>query len=379
MKIKVPMNPAKKLFPYFLMLSLLLTIGIIFAGCSKKEEKKTVYEKKPIPVKVEKVKRGILSRGLNYKGTVLPWQRANIGPDTAGRIARIYKKPGDTVSKDALLAELDTTTLKLQANQAEAALAVARAAYKDALLNHERLQKLYEKNAISQMQLEKAALALEAADTQQKSAEAGLNSVKHMLNMSYMRAPFAGIITSKNMEEGDMINPMMGSSMGNSGVLTLMDLKKVKITLDVPTEDIEKINIGQKCMVKVDTYPDEIFEGEIYSRNLAADTISKTFKVEVKVDNPDIKIKAGVFAEVKIEISSKANVLILPISALIEQDNNAYVVLYNEGIAKYKNIKVGQRNNESFEILEGLQEGEQVVVEGNYDLKEGTLITAAAI
>lgn len=373
------MNPAKKLFPYFLMLSLLLTIGIIFAGCSKKEEKKTVYEKKPIPVKVEKVKRGILSRGLNYKGTVLPWQRANIGPDTAGRIDRIYKKPGDIVSKDALLAELDTTTLKLQANQAEAALAVARAAYKDALLNHERLQKLYEKNAISQMQLEKAALALEAADTQQKSAEAGLNSVKHMLNMSYMRAPFAGIITSKNMEEGDMINPMMGSSMGNSGVLTLMDLKKVKITLDVPTEDIEKINIGQKCMVKVDTYPDEIFEGEIYSRNLAADTISKTFKVEVKVDNPDIKIKAGVFAEVKIEISSKANVPMLPISALIEQDNNAYVVLYNEGIAKYKNIKVGQRNNESFEILEGLQEGEQVVVEGNYDLKEGTLITAAAI
>ncbi|HLP57571.1 MAG TPA: biotin/lipoyl-binding protein, partial [Candidatus Deferrimicrobium sp.] len=189
MKIKVPMNRAKKLFPYFLMLSMLLTISFIFAGCSKKEEKKTVYEKKPIPVKVEKVKRGILIRGLNYKGTVLPWQRANIGPDTAGRIDRIYKKPGDIVSKDALLAELDTTTLKLQANQAEAALAVARAAYKDALLNHERLQKLYEKTAISQMQLEKAALALEAADTQQKSAEAGLNSVKHMLNMSYMRAP----------------------------------------------------------------------------------------------------------------------------------------------------------------------------------------------
>ncbi|HLP59578.1 MAG TPA: efflux RND transporter periplasmic adaptor subunit, partial [Candidatus Deferrimicrobium sp.] len=212
-----------------------------------------------------------------------------------------------------------------------------------------------------------------------KSAEAGLNSVKHMLNMSYMRAPFAGIITSKNMEEGDMINPMMGSSMGNSGVLTLMDLKKVKITLDVPTEDIEKIDIGQKCMVKVDTYPDEIFEGEIYSRNLAADTISKTFKVEVKVDNPEIKIKAGVFAEVKIEISSKANVLLLPLSALIEQENNTYVILYNDGKAEYKNIKVGQRNNQVFEILEGLQEGEQVVVEGNYDLKEGTLITPGVI
>ena len=374
MKIRVPMNPAKGLFPVHILF-LFLAIVFIFPGCSKKEEKKIVYEKKPILVNVEKVKRGTLIRDLNYKGTVLPWQKANIGPDAAGRIAKIYMKPGDMVNKDKLLAELDTTTLKLQANQAEAALAVANAAYKDALLNHQRIQKLYEKTAVSQMQLEKSALALEAADTQQKSAEAALNTVKHMLNMSYMRAPFAGIITSKNMEEGDMINPMMGMSVGNSGVLTLMDLKKVKITLDVPTEDIEKISIGQKCNVKVDTYPDDVFKGEIYSRNLAADPVSKTFKVEVKVDNPDIKIKAGIFAEVRIEISSKENVLLLPISALIEQGDATYVVLYNDGTAKYENIKVGQRNIQLFEILEGLEEGQQVVVEGNYDLKEGTLLT----
>jgi RND family efflux transporter MFP subunit len=371
------MNPAKN-FAYFLMISIILAVSFIFSGCTKKEEK-IVYEKKPIEVKVEKVKRGVLIRSLNYKGTVLPWQKANIGPDTSGRIEKIYKKPGDMVNKGTLLAELDTTTLKLQKNQADAALAVANAAYKDAELNHQRLQKLYEKNAVSQMQLEKASLALEAADTQKKSAEAALNTVQHMLNMSYMRAPFAGIITSKNMEEGDMINPMMGTSMGNPGVLTLMDLTKVKITLDVPTEDIEKINIGQKCIVKIETYPNEVFEGEIYSRNLAADPASKTFKVEVKVENPDIKIKAGVFAEVKVEISSKENALILPITALLEQDNDTSVVLYNNGTAKYKNIKVGQRNNQEFEILEGLQEGDLVVVEGNYDLKEGTLITSAAL
>lgn len=363
-----------------MILSLALTVCVVFTDCSKKNgDNKVVYEKKPLQVKVGKVQRGVLTRELSYKGNVLPWQRANIGPDAAGRIQKIYKKPGDIVNKDTLLAELDTTTLKLQANQAEAALAVANAAYKDALLNHQRLQKLYEKTAVSQMQLEKAALALEAADTQQKSAEAALNTVKHMLNMAYMRAPFAGIITSKNMEEGDVINPMMGMSMGNSGVLTLMDLKKIKITLDVPSEDIEKISIGQKCIVKVDTYPDEVFEGEIYTRNLAADTISKTFKVEVKVENPEIKIKAGVFAEVKVEIFRKENVLLLPIAALNEQGNSTDVVLYNDGTAKYKNVKVGQRNDRLFEVLEGLVEGQQVVVEGNYDLKEGTLLALQEI
>ncbi|MDQ1353249.1 MAG: Efflux transporter periplasmic adaptor subunit [Acidobacteriota bacterium] len=358
-----------------MIISLALAVCVVFTGCSKNNgDKKVVYEKKALQVKATKVKRGVLTQELSYKGTVLPWLRANIGPDAAGRVEKIYKKPGDIVNKNDLLAELDTTTLKLQEKQAEAGLAVANAAYKDALLNHQRIQKLYEKTAVSQMQLEKAALALEAADTQQKSAEAALNTVKHMLNMAYMRAPFAGIITSKNMEEGDIINPMMGMSMGSSGVLTLMDLKKIKITLDVPSEDIEKIKIGQKCQVKIETYQDDVFDGEIYTRNLAADTISKTFKIEVKVDNPEIKIKAGVFAEVKVEIFKKENILLLPIPALIEQGDTTSVVLYNDGAAKYKNIKVGQRNDGVFEVLEGLEEGQQVVVEGNYDLKEGTLL-----
>lgn len=355
--------------PIILFFVIILILPI---GCSKKSDKKPIYKKRSVYVKVEKVRRGLLSRTLTYKGTVLPWQKANIGPDVSGRVKKIYKKPGDKVKKDTLLAELDTTTLKLQLKQAEAAHEVSKAAYKDALLNYQRLNKLYEKRAISRLQLEKSELTLESADTQKKSAEAGLNVVKHILENSYMRAPFNGIITSKNLNEGDIINPMMGM---NTGVLILMDLRKVKITLDIPSEDIEKVKIGQKCKIKVDTLPGEVFKGEVYSKNLAADIISKTFKVEVKIDNPATKIKAGIFAEVMIEISRKENILILPLSALIVQDDVRYVVLYNNGISKFKNVKVGERNDRVFEILGGLEEDQLVVVEGNYDLKEENPIT----
>lgn len=352
---------------FFSLLAVMLAVA-----CSRGNEKQTVYEKKPVKVKVETVKRGVLNRVLSYKGTVYPWQQANIGPDISGRVKKIYKKPGDTVQKDELLTELDITTVNLQSNQAEAALEAAKAAHKDALLNFRRLKKLFEKNAVSQMQLEKAELALEAAQTNEQSAAAGVAVIKHNLKNSIMRAPFSGIITSKNMEEGDVINPMMGM---NTGILTLMDLKKVKIILDIPSGDIEKITVGQSCKVKVNTLPDDVFKGTVYSKNLAADITSKTFKVEVEVNNPGVAIKAGIFAEVEIEISRIENALLLPAGALMNEGDTNYVILFNQGTAKYCNVKIGRSNDRYFEILEGLQENQPVIVEGNYDLKENTAVT----
>lgn len=351
------------------ILILVLVLVVFLTGCKKEKHEKTTLTKQPVEVKVEQVIKGDFIKRLNYKGTVLPWKQANIGPDVSGRIAKIYKKQGDGVKKGALVAELDTTTMELQKKQVEAALEVANASYKDAELNFERIKKLHEKNAVSQMQYEKAQLALEAADTQKKSAEANLNVIKHTLNNSYMKAPFDGIITSKNHEEGDMINPMMGMT---AGVLTLMDLSKVKINIDVPAEDIEKIKINQDCQVRLTSLQDEIFQGRVYSKNLAADPISKTFKVEIMIRNPEIKIKAGVFAEVNIEILKKENSLLLPHSAVIEEKR---VVLYNNGTAKIQEVKIGGKNDRYYEIIEGLSEDDLVVVEGNYDLKEGALIS----
>ena len=351
-----------------LIFVLILIMAVIVPACKKENKEQTEFIKQPVKVKVEKVKRGELTRYLNYKGTVLPWKQANIGPDVSGRIDKIYKKQGDEVKKGMLLAQLDTTTMELQKKQVEAALEVANASYKDAKLNFDRIKKLIEKNAVSQMQYEKTQLALEAADTQKKSAEANLNVIKHTLSNSYMRAPFDGIITSKNHEEGDMINPMMGMT---AGVLTLMDLSQVKVHITVPAENIEDIKVNQKCRININSLEGEQFHGFVYSKNLAADPISKTFKVEIKIENPEIKIKAGVFAEVMVEISKKEDVLLLPYSAVVDEK---YVVLFNDGKAKVVEVQVGAKNDRFFEIVSGVTQDQIVVVEGNYDLKDGALI-----
>jgi multidrug efflux pump subunit AcrA (membrane-fusion protein) len=116
---------------------------------------------------------------------------------------------------------------------------------------------------------------------------------------------------------------------------------------------------------------EHVFKGEIFSKNWAADPISKTFKVEVKIENPEINIKAGVFAEVMIRISYRMDIITLPLSALVD---NQYVVLFEEGKARTVTVEVGDKNNQEVEIISGLNVGQLVVIEGNYDLKDGSLI-----
>jgi RND family efflux transporter MFP subunit len=246
---------------------------------------------------------------------------------------------------------------------------VAETAYQNAKLNAERMKKMLENRAISQMQYENTHLALDAADTQLKSAKATLDLVDYTARNANMKAPFAGIIASKNMEEGDMINPMMG--MGQS-ILTLMDLSKVKIVVDAPAEEIELIQIGQKCLVQISSRPGETFKGEVYSKNLAADPLSKTFKVEIKIDNPEIKIKAGVYADISIEYVSRNDVYLLPLSALLSGDRE--VMVDENGVARKRAVTVGLKNGSRFEVIAGVRPDEQVLTEGNYDLKDGTAI-----
>jgi membrane fusion protein (multidrug efflux system) len=151
-----------------------------------------------------------------------------------------------------------------------------------------------------------------------------------------------------------------------------MDLSKVKVVVDAPAEEIERIKIGQKCLVKISSLPGEVFVGEVYSKNLAADPLSKTFKVEVFIDNPQMKIKAGVYADIAIEYIRKENVYLLPLSALLAGDKE--VIVNDSGIAHKRAIVLGEKNGTRFEVVSGVNPGELVLTEGNYDLKEGTAI-----
>ncbi len=348
-----------------------LFLGMVFSCQPQRKEEKKEEFFAAARVKVWKVKKQRISERLSFTGTIQAWKKITITPDIAGKVSNIYVEEGDRVKKGQLLAELDTRSIRLQIEQGEAALAAAEANYKDAKRNMERMERLKEENAVSEQQYEKVKLAFEAAEAQLQQAQAALNLARHNFEVSMMRAPFDGIIASKNAEVGDVINPMMAGFSPTSGVLTLVDFSKVKIEFEVSSKDIVRFKKGQRALLKIESFPEKVFEGRITIVNSAADPVTKKFKVEVVAENPELIIRPNTFGEVTIEVSTRDDALVIPQEAILD---NSYVFLVKGNKAEKREVKLGLQNTGMVEVLSGVNEGELVIVEGNYGLKEGVEI-----
>jgi len=363
--------------PRILKAVLVLSIAfVVLPSCKpspKPEAKGAAQTYGAAPVKVFKVVRQRISEKLFYTGTVEAWQKINLTPDVGGKIARILVNEGDRVSKGQLLAELDAEAITLQLKQAEASLAVAQASFNNAQTNLERMERLSKEKAVSDQQYEQVKLAYDSAKAQLEQAQASVNLAQHSLDVSILKAPFSGVIASKNAEVGDVINPMMGGfSPGSaSGVLTLVDFSRIKIKADISGTDIPRIQKGQTAILRVPTNPGQEFKGTVQVVNLAADPQTKKFGIEVAVDNPDQVLRPGTFGEIVIEAHSHENVLVVPQKAVLE---NTYVFIVQDGKAARKEVTLGLQNTTMVEVSSGIAEGDLVIAEGGFGLEDGAQI-----
>ena len=323
------------------------------------------------PVKVFRVHRERISEKYTYTGTLEAGEKINITPEIGGKIAKIFVEEGDRVSRGQILAELETDTYRLQLKQAEAAVAVAEASFEDARRNRERMERLIQESAVSEQQVEKIRLAYEAAEAQLEQARAARNLAQHALDISIMKAPFSGVIASRNAEVGDVINPMMGTYSTTSGVLTLVDYSRIEITVAVSPQDVGRIAKGQEVLLRVPSQPGREFRGKVTIVNLTADPLSKKFNVEASFDNPGLVLRPGTFGDVVFEVQSHENALVIPQKAVLE---NSYVFVAEGSKAVRKEVTLGLQNTAMIEVLHGLSEDALVIVEGNFGLEDGALI-----
>ena len=346
-----------------------VVFGMLVSCQTAKQEDPAAAAESAIPVKVAQVVKQKISEKLTYTGTLEAWQKINIMPDIGGKVAKIYVEEGQRVEKDQLLAEMDTESIGLQLKQAEAALAVAEANYKNAAKNKERMDRLLQEKAVSDQQYELVKLGYDAAEAQLAQAQAAVNMARHTLDVSIMKAPFKGIIASKNAQVGDVINPMMGSYGPVSGVLTLVDYSRIKIGVEVSQSDVVRIQKGQPAAVRVSRGEAKEYPGTVTVVNTTADPQAKKFHVEVTVNNPELSLRPGTFGSVVFEVNSHDNALVVPQKAVIE---DKYVFLVQGTKAVKKAVALGLKNSVLVEVTAGLKEGDLVIVEGNFGLIDGT-------
>jgi RND family efflux transporter MFP subunit len=314
--------------------------------------------------------RRTISEKLTYTGVLEAWRKINITPETGGKLARIHVEEGQRVAQGQLLAELDSESIGLQLKQAEAGSAVADANFKNAARNKDRMDRLAAEKAVSDQQYEQVKLGYDAAKAQLEQAQAGVNLARHARDTGIMKAPWSGIVASKNAQVGDVLNPMMGGGYGApTGVLTLMDDSRIKVLVEVSPGDIGRLQKGRPALLRVVNGETKDYPGSISILNPMADPSSKKFRVEVIVGNAERKLRPGTFASILFEVQSHENALAVPQKSIL---NDKYVFVVENGKAVRREVALGLRNTTMVEVLSGLKEGESVIVEGSFGLIDGS-------
>lgn len=349
---------------------------IIFRGKGNEPEFRT-----------EKLVRGDIEMSVIATGTVNPVTTVLVGTQVSGTIKNIYVDFNSHVKKDQLIARIDPALFEAQVNQAKANLISAKAnldkaeaTLVDAKRTMERNKELLSKNLIAQSDFDTAETnyktanaSVSTAKSQVTQSEAALSSAETNLFYTKIVSPVDGIVVSRNVDVGQTV----AASFQTPTLFSIaQDLTKMQIDTNVDEADIGNIKVGQDVEFTVDAYPDITFKGKVWQVRNAPIIVENvvTYDVVIQVDNPELKLKPGMTANVSIIVSIKKDVLKIPNAALrfrlVEkvktaiQQKGAGVWILEQGKPKRIPVSTGISDGNYTELVSGnIKEGQEVIVE----------------
>jgi multidrug efflux pump subunit AcrA (membrane-fusion protein) len=187
-----------------------------------------------------------------------------------------------------------------------------------------------------------------------------------------VKAPINGTVIKYYVDIGDSVIPQ--EPMPQEPVFNIAYMDRVRIVVNVGEKDISKVRKGNRVRVSVDAYPGEKFPGSVVKIAPAVDPRSRKLKVELEIENEDHRLKPGMFADVEIIYKEHRNLLVVPRIAVLEREGKNVLFTVEDGYARLREVKTGVGDEERIEIVEGLTEGERVIVEGNFGLSDGAKV-----
>ena len=340
-------------FPLYII-SAALSLSI--CACSSKEKNDNEEIQKPV-VKIEKVSSSQVVQQGNYTATVEPEIINNISSSSPNRIKEIYVDEGFNVAKGQKLVVLDDvniTTYETQVENAKANLANVE-------VNYQRAKELLDIGAGTRQNLDQMELQLINARNTLASAERTLKNVREN---TVLVSPIDGVVTARNYDPGDMT--------GGLPIVTVARVNPVKIIINVSESELANVKKGMDAKVRFDTYGDEEFTGTITMVSPTIDTNTRTFGVEITMKNSDNRILPGMFGRVTLDLGTAQHVVV-PDRAVVKQQGsgNHYVYVYKDGRVSYNKVELGQRLGNSYELLSGVEDGDEVVISGQTKLADG--------
>lgn len=337
----------------------------------------------PVIVAVVEVTEGAIVAEVMGTGTLEAKQKAIISPKISGRLQDVRVDQGDTIQAGDVLFQLDDTELKQQAEMAKVGVAAAKAGlnrfeadqnqaqavFKQAEQNHERVAMLIKSNAASPTDMDKAReqmdvalagvaradAALLEAKQQELVAESTLAFHQARLADTVVAAPFAGLIVQRYRDPGAVAVP-------GSPVLSLISTEVLWVSAWVDETEMSRIAVGQPARVAFRSENAKSFRGEVARLGRETDRETREFTVDIRVLELPTNWAVGQRAEVYIETARRDKANIVPASAVTWREGTAGVFAQLDGAAHWRPVKLGLRNREQVEVLEGVTAGEQILL-----------------
>jgi RND family efflux transporter MFP subunit len=329
---------------------------------------------------------------LNATGYVTAQRKAAVASKATGRLEWLGVMEGSRVRKNEIIARIESRDVAASREQAAAAVTVseanleqAQAELRDAERNLTRWRELYQNRYISQLELDTAVARADKASAAVRSsaaaiavARANLKAADVSFDQTLIRAPFDGVVLTKNANVGDNITPFSSAVDTKGAVVTMADMATLEVEADVAESSLGRIKVGQPCEIQLDAVPDTRFAGEVNRIVPTIDRAKATVMVKIRfVDRderilPDMSAKVA-FLEREVSPADRNPVIAVPSQAVIDGDGAKIVFVMKDGRAMRTTVETGRALGDLIEIR-GIPVGEKIILKPLDKLADGTRV-----
>ncbi len=334
-----------------------ITLAVLLNNKNKMQAKSRNDEIKFYPVTLMQAAKQKLSEELSLTGTIAASNDVTVISEAQGRVVKVLTEVGTQVTAGEVLVQVDDELR-------QAAFATAEVNYLKSKRDLERYESVYKDGSVSDAQVEGARLAF-------KSAEAQYVVARRQLADTKIKSPIAGIVSARYVNMGTMV---MGAPQ-NTPIANVVDISSLKVKVNVAERDAFKLTMGEHVAITTDVYPGVEFIGTVATISSKSDE-AHTYPLEISLaNNSKHPLKAGMFARVLFNAQRDVESLFIPRAALVGSLKNAQVFVVENSIAKLHPIVVRGEVGSNLEVLSGLNVNDQVVVNGQNNLKDGVPVT----
>lgn len=329
--------------------TMLIALVVVFASCGKTEKAADSTdmnaEDRVEQVQTSPLAKKTISRELELSTTLQGYETVNVAPSLTGKIEHIFVEVGATVSKGQLLVRMDQNQYN-----------TTKLTYANLGVELARMEALKESGTISQQTYDRTKL----------SHDQTKENLDFLERNTYVKAPFSGVISAKNYEDGELY--------AGQPVLVLTQIHTLKALINVPESNFPLIKKGQKVNLRSDIYPDKVFPATIEVIYPTIDATTHTFQVKLNIPNSSLALRPGMFVRTTLALG-KVDAIMAPYQAVLKLvgSNERYVFINKGGVAKRVSVNLGQRFDDMVELVSPeLVEGDDLVTLGQAKLVDGS-------